>query len=118
MSVEAAPAAHGHGHHEDVAHQFEQIDQQNESYIVGMWTFLVTEIMFFGALFLCYTLYRSQAPGVFFEISRHHLNVVLGGSNTVLLLTSSFSMAMAVYFAQQKNRNWQLLCLAITILLS
>ena len=77
MSVETAPAVHGHGHHEDLAHQFEQMDQQNESYIVGMWTFLVTEIMFFGALFLCYTLYRSQAPGVFFEISRHHLNVWL-----------------------------------------
>jgi len=47
MSVDVAPAVPGHGHHEDLAHQFEQIDQQNESYIVGMWTFLVTEIMFF-----------------------------------------------------------------------
>ncbi len=118
MSVEVAPAGHGHGHHEDLAHQFEQMDQQDESYIVGMWTFLVTEIMFFGALFLCYTLYRSQAPGVFFEISRHHLNVLMGGGNTVILLTSSFTMAMAVYSAQQKDRSKQLLFLAITIVLS
>ncbi|HLJ54313.1 MAG TPA: cytochrome c oxidase subunit 3 [Chthonomonadaceae bacterium] len=118
MSVEVAPATHAHGHHGDVAHQYEQIDQQNESYIVGMWTFLVTEIMFFGALFLCYTLYRSQAPGVFFEISRHVLNVPLGALNTTFLLTSSFSMALAVYHAQQKNRNLQLLFLAITIAFS
>ena len=118
MSVEVASTGHAHGHHEDLAHQFEQMDQQNESYVVGMWTFLVTEIMFFGALFLCYTLYRSQAPGVFFEISRHHLNVLLGGVNTVILLTSSFTMAMAVYFAQTKNRTMQLLCLAATIALS
>src|SRR5690242_14145804 len=101
MSIEVAP----HGHHGEVAHQFEQLDQQNESYVVGMWTFLVTEIMFFGALFLCYTLYRSQAQGVFFEISRHHLNVPLGATNTVFLLTSSFTMALAVHAAQQKNRN-------------
>ena len=118
MSVEVAPAGHGHGHDGDLIHQFEQMDQQNESYIVGMWTFLVTEIMFFGALFLCYTLYRSQAQGVFFEISRHHLNVPLGATNTVFLLTSSGSMAMAVFYAHQKNRNMQLLCLAITIVLS
>lgn len=118
MSVEVAATGHGHGAHEDLVHQFEQIDQQNESYIVGMWTFLVTEIMFFGALFLCYTLYRSQAPGVFFEISRHHLNVPLGATNTVFLLTSSFSMAMAVYSAQQKDRRKQLGYLALTILLS
>ncbi len=118
MSVEVAPVVHGHGHHEDLAHQFEQIDQQNESYIVGMWTFLVTEIMFFGALFLCYTVYRREAPGVFFEISRHHLNVLFGGINTVFLLTSSFTMAMAVYNAQQKNRKLQLVFLFLTILLS
>jgi cytochrome c oxidase subunit III len=118
MSVEAATAGHAQGHHSELAHQFEGMDQQNESYIVGMWTFLVTEIMFFGALFLCYTLYRSQAPGVFFEISRHHLNVPLGATNTMFLLTSSFSMALAVYYAQQKSRTWQLVCLSFTILLS
>ena len=119
MSVEVATSGHAHAsHHEDLAHQFEDMDQQNESYIVGMWTFLVTEIMFFGALFLCYSIYRKANPGVFFEISRHHLNVLLGGINTVILLTSSFSMAMAVWFAQQKNRNMQLLCLAVTIFLS
>src|SRR5260370_38362505 len=96
MSVKAAPAAQHHGHHEDVAHQFEQMDQQNESYIVGMWTFLGTEIMFFGALFLCYTLYRTGAQGVFFEISRHHLNVPLVPINTVFLLTCISSMATTV----------------------
>ncbi len=55
----AATAHHGNEHGDDpVFHQFEDYQQQTESYIVGMWTFLVTEIMFFGALFLCYLLYR------------------------------------------------------------
>ena len=47
-----------HGHHPGLHHQYEDMAQQTESYIVGMWVFLTTEIMFFGALFFIYTLYR------------------------------------------------------------
>ena len=66
-----APGKHGAGHgiiDQPVAHQFEDIDQQNESYIVGMWTFLVTEIMFFGALFLAYSVYRTLYPSTYLRL--------------------------------------------------
>ena len=91
----------GHGH---VAHQFEDADQQNESYIVGMWTFLVTEIMFFGALFVSYILYRNLYAGPFHEAATS-LNVTLGAANTTILLISSLTMALAVRSAQL-GRRW------------
>src|SRR4051794_15606973 len=86
-------AAHGHGdghhgHPPEQMHQFEDMAQQNECYVVGMWTFLVTEIMFFGALFIAYSTYRMLNPDVF--IAAHHkLNVKMGATNTVILLSSS-----------------------------
>jgi cytochrome c oxidase subunit 3 len=95
--------------------QYEDIEQQNESYIVGMWTFLVTEVMFFGVLFLAYALYRWKFSEAFF-VAHQHLNVKMGATNTVILLTSSFSMAMAVYFAQLRKKNLQLAMLAFTLL--
>ncbi len=116
MSVEVAEE-YGHHHDPHLQHQFEDMDQQNESYVVGMWTFLVTEIMFFGALFLAYTIYRRENPGVFLE-AHHHLNVLMGATNTMVLLTSSLTMAMAVYHAQMKNRQKQMMFLGITILFS
>src|SRR5260221_62722 len=118
MSVEVAHDSHGHGHHEHQAHQFEDIEQQNECYVVGMWTFLVTEIMFFGALFLAYTIYRHANLQAFHVISSHHLDIPKGATNTIVLLTSSLTMAMAVYHAQKANRNMQLVFLSLTILLS
>jgi cytochrome c oxidase subunit 3 len=85
-----------------VFEQYEDIEQQNESYIVGMWAFLVTEIMFFGALFCTYVLYRSRY-GADFYISHLQTNTFLGGLNTTVLLCSSFTMAMAVRAAQLKK---------------
>ncbi len=94
-----------HGHdHGPLHHQFEDIGQQNECYIVGMWTFLVTEVMFFGAFFLMYTVYRSYYQHDFF-LAHEHLNIPLGAVNTMILLLSSFFMVMAVQGAQLKNRN-------------
>jgi cytochrome c oxidase subunit III len=90
--------------HGALHHQFEDITQQNESYIVGMWTFLVTEIMFFGALFVTYTLYRSFYQMDFWK-AHNTLDVTLGGINTFNLLISSFFMVMAVYWAQMHNRK-------------
>ena len=106
-----AAVAHGHGHDEALHHQFEDIDQQNESYIVGMWSFLVTEIMFFGALFFTYTLYRWTYQLDWWK-AHNTLNVALGGVNTFNLLLSSFFMVMAVYWAQMHNRKKVLLWLA------
>lgn len=99
------PVAHGdHGHDDVLKHQFEDIDQQNESYVVGMWSFLVTEVMFFGALFLVYTLYRLNYQKDWF-LAHEHLSIKMGGWNTFNLLVSSFFMALAVRAAQLKNRK-------------
>ena len=83
--------------------QFEDLDQQNETYIVGMWSFLVTEIMFFGALFTAYTLYRILYFNTYLE-AHHFLDVRLGTTNTLVLLSSSLSAALAVYCAQHGQR--------------
>jgi cytochrome c oxidase subunit 3 len=120
MSVEAIPhgghaAEHGHAHDPNQAHQFEDMAQQNESYIVGMWTFLVTEIMFFGALFLSYVLYRTLHPEVFID-AHHHLDKVLGTINTIVLLSSSLFMALGVRSAQLQNKSAQMFWLILTIL--
>lgn len=97
-----------------VYEQYEDIDQQQETYIVGMWAFLVTEVMMFGALFLIYTLYRWQFKGEFF-IYHEELSWQLGGLNTMNLLLSSFLMAKAVQAAQLKKINKQLMFLAGTV---
>jgi cytochrome c oxidase subunit 3 len=95
--------AHGGIIDQPVAHQFEDIDQQNECYIVGMWTFLVTEIMFFGALFLAYSIYRTLYPATYLDCHRF-LDINLGTVNTGVLLFSSWSMVMAVV-ANQHGRS-------------
>jgi cytochrome c oxidase subunit 3 len=111
----AATAAHDHAEHDPLLHhQFEDMDQQTESYVVGMWCFLITEIMFFGALFLGYSLYRWKYQDDFYQ-AHTVLNVGMGATHTTVLLASSFSMAMAVYYAQIKDRKRQLRALAFTL---
>ena len=112
MSVEAA--SHG-APGQKVSVQFESIGQQNECYVVGMWTFLVTEIMFFGALFLAYSLNRYYNQEVFFEAHKH-LDVGWGALNTMILLTSSLTMALCVHAGQTGNRRRQINFMCITIL--
>jgi len=97
--------------------QFEDIEQQNESYVVGMWTFLVTEVMFFGALFLSYVLYRwAYQPD--FYLAHKNLSVLFGGINTTMLLLSSFTMVLAVHYAQLRDKMKVLANLGATILLA
>ena len=111
----AAITHHGGDHHnEAVHHQYEDIEQQNESYIVGMWTFLVTEVMFFGALFFTYSLYRFAYQLDFWK-AHTHLDVFWGGFNTVVLLLSSFTMVLAVFGAQTHNRKMVLFNITLTI---
>jgi cytochrome c oxidase subunit 3 len=81
-----------------------------------MWVFLVTEIMFFGGMFLAYTLYRYKFPAAFASAS-NHLDITLGALNTGVLIFSSFTMAMAVYFTQVGKQRPQVICLALTLLL-
>lgn len=102
--------------HPALQHHFENMEQQREAASIGMWVFLVTEIMFFGGMFLAYTLYRSSYPEAFASAS-NHLSLTLGAVNTGVLIFSSFTMALAVYSAQTGNRRNQVICLALTIAL-
>jgi cytochrome c oxidase subunit 3 len=91
----AAHSAHPPG----FAHQFEEMAQQRAAGNLGMWVFLVTEIMFFGGLFATYTIYRSLHPQAF-EIGSHLLEVHFGATNTAVLICSSLTMALAIHSAQ------------------
>ncbi len=102
--------------HPGLQHHFANMEQQREAGTLGMWVFLVTEIMFFGGMFLAYTLYRSKYPEAFASAS-NHLSWQLGAINTGVLIFSSFTMAMAVYSAQIGKRRNQVVCLGLTILL-
>jgi cytochrome c oxidase subunit 3 len=102
--------------HPALQHHFENMEQQREAGTLGMWVFLVTEIMFFGGMFFAYTLYRSQYPEAFASAS-NHLSLPLGAINTVVLILSSFTMAMAVYFAQTGKRRGQVISLVLTLVL-
>jgi cytochrome c oxidase subunit 3 len=85
-------------------HQFESPEQQKEASALGMWVFLVTEILFFGGLFLAYTIYRCQNARGFAHAS-HHMDVALGTVNTAVLICSSLTMAMAVHSAAKGRRR-------------
>jgi cytochrome c oxidase subunit 3 len=108
-------AAH-HPHHPALQHQFDSLEQQKESSTLGMWIFLVTEIMFFGGLFTAYVIYRSQYSHAFSAAS-HELNVLMGGLNTAVLICSSLTMALAIWAAQMNLRKLIVVFLVLTMLL-
>jgi len=97
-------------------HQFDDIEQQHESASLGMWIFLATEVMFFGGMFLGYAVYRGAYSTAYAQASRH-LDVLLGGINTGVLLSSSLTMALAVRAAQLGGRRIVVLFLLATIVL-
>jgi cytochrome c oxidase subunit 3 len=99
-----------------LAHQFEDLEQQQEAASLGMWIFLATEVMFFGGLFAGYTIYRNlYLPG--FEAGSHHLNVTIGAINTAVLICSSLTMALAVRAAKMGKRKTLMTFLISTMLL-
>jgi cytochrome c oxidase subunit 3 len=100
----ADQAAHVTTHPSGLAHQFEDLHQQLDSTVLGMWLFLITEIMFFGGLFAAYAVYRSATPDAF-SLASHHLDITLGGFNTVVLIFSSLTMALGVREAQLGNNR-------------
>ena len=110
-AVAHADAPHGHAaHHPALQHQFETMGQQKEAAVLGMWAFLITEILFFGGLFMAYMLYRIWYHDAF--VRRQHVDHALAGAllNTVVLIASSLTMALAVRAAQTNQRkatvNW------------
>src|SRR5262245_13854921 len=93
-----------------IAHHFDDLKQQRDAAELGMWIFLATEVMFFGGLFLAYTIYRLRYEEAFAAAS-HHMDLVSGTVNTAVLLTSSLTVALAVQAAESERRH------ALTVLL-
>lgn len=90
-----------------LAEQFDDLPQQLEASQLGMWTFLATEVLFFGGLFLSYIIYRHFYWEAFAAAGRH-TKILHGTVNTALLLTSGLTMSLAIH-ASQKGRNRPLL---------
>ena len=109
--------AHGHGDGDGlrIDHHFENADQQYQSAKLGMWVFLATEILFFGGLFVAYSVYRLNHPEVFI-FGHHFLDKSLGALNTVILICSSLTAAWAVRAAQLKQIRMLKLMLVLTML--
>jgi cytochrome c oxidase subunit 3 len=99
-----------------VAHQFDHAEQQKQSSLLGMWIFLITEVMFFGGLFLGYTVYRMRYPDAW-VVGSHLLSIKWGGINTVILLLSSLTMVLAVHAAQTSKKHACAFWLAATMIL-
>src|SRR5688572_5217929 len=109
------PHGHGNGHDPHLAHHFDTPEQQFDSGKLGMWTFLATEILMFGGLFCAYAVYRYNHPDVF-RYGEHHVDTRWGALNTIILLTSSLTMAMGVRYAQLGRKNLLVAMLALTLL--
>jgi cytochrome c oxidase subunit III len=103
-------------HSSVVAHQFDDSAQQKETVSLGMWTFLITEVMMFGGLFTAYGFYRLRFPEAF-VIGSNLLDYLLGAANTAVLICSSLTMAMAVHAAQLGKRKATILFLVATMIL-
>lgn len=86
---------------------------QREGVSVGMWFFLVSEVLFFGALFVTYAVYRSFNPDAF-RAAAKHTELAYGGTNTVILLTSSLTMTVALRAAGAQMRRLTIACLLLT----
>jgi cytochrome c oxidase subunit 3 len=123
---ETAPAAAGHGDHGGDAHahghgpsflqhHFDTPEQQFNASKLGMWIFIATEILMFGGLFCAYSIWRGLEPDIF-DQSHHFLNKIMGATNTVVLLFSSLTAALAVRSAQLGKRAQTSMFLVITIL--
>ena len=101
-------------HQPGLAHHFESYEQQKESSFLGMWLFLVQEVMFFGGIFVTYVVYRTMYP-LAFEYGSQALNWKIGAANTAVLLFSSFTMVLAVYGAQTGKKNLLIWGLVLTM---
>jgi cytochrome c oxidase subunit 3 len=104
------------GAHAALSHQFDSLEQQQETATLGMWVFLVTEILFFGGLFCTYLVYRHWHPAAFMAGSRALL-IWAGATNTAVLITSSLTMALAVRAAQLGDRRTLVALLVATMAL-
>ena len=95
-------------------HHFATTEQQMDAATLGMWTFLITEVLFFGGMFASYAVYRGMYLDAFASTSQY-MNVILGATNTAVLICSSLTMALAVRAAQLSNRRHLILFLILTM---
>jgi cytochrome c oxidase subunit III len=109
-------ASEAHAESLALREQFQTEEQQKDASTLGMWVFLITEIMFFGGMFLAYTVYRHAYPYAF-AVSSSSLNVYIGAFNTVVLLCSSFTMVLAVRASQLGSRKGIILFIILTLIL-
>ncbi len=100
-----------------LAHHFSDADQQRESAKLGMWVFLLTEILLFGGLFVTYAVFRSWNPDMFYNAHKQ-LNVTLGTMNTVVLITSSVTVALAIRSIRLDRKKHAIALLAVTLILA
>jgi len=100
-----------------LAHHFNNMEQQQSTARLGMWMFLVTEALFFGGIFVAYTAYRIWYPEAFLAGSAK-LNVLIGGINSLLLLTSSLTITLAIHAAHEGKQDALKRWLLATILLA
>lgn len=113
----AHSAGHGPAHHDPhLAHHFDTPEQQFTSAKLGMWVFLGTEILMFGGLFCAYSIYRHNHPLVFKFAAEAYLSTFWGTVNTVILITSSLTMAWGVRAAQLNQRKLLIACLVMTLM--
>ncbi len=110
--LETHPVAHAQG----LKHHFDDSAQQLESSTLGMWVFLLTEVMFFGGMFGGYTVYRNMYPGAFASTSQY-MNLAIGSINTGVLICSSFTMVLAVRAAQLGRKKSIITFLVLTLIL-
>jgi cytochrome c oxidase subunit 3 len=103
-------------HSPALLHHFDTAEQQKDASSLGMWLFLVTEVMFFGGMFTAYIVYRTLHPGAFVAAS-HELDITMGAINTAVLICSSLTMVLAVDAAQHGKRKALVAFLILTILL-
>lgn len=113
---EGAQQGHHEAHHPNLLHHFNSMEQQFEASHMGMWLFLLTEIMFFGGALGAYTIYRAMYPAAFEDTSRY-MDIYLGTLNTAVLIGSSLTMALAVRAAQVGSRSGTVNMLIATIIL-
>jgi cytochrome c oxidase subunit 3 len=110
-------AASEHPHPDYVQHHFHTAAQQRAASKVGMWVFIAQELLFFSGLFMAYAMFRFWYPETFLA-AHEHLSVPMGAVNTVVLITSSLTMALAVRAAQTGNQSQLKLQLIVTMLLA
>ena len=101
---------------QNLKHHFADLDHQKASATLGMWLFLVTEIMFFGGMFATYLIYRLSYYNAFVAGSQT-MEVNLGATNTAVLICSSLTMVLAVHFAKEGNRKKTAIFLLMTLAL-